>query len=391
MATLMMNNENVAPAHDNVPVSPAAGKATIKPVLIPVAQEQMIALNEAPKQEQVESEELHNEEQEEDEEDLDEEYDEEEEEEDEEEDEEDFDEDADNFGEQSLEVDAPLSFEEESREAIELASSLGLGSTDDALLRVGRNSENRISLTLNKYSQFLNSEAEVAQLYEGLSTEIDALRSALNSGIQKMVQELNVATTTDAIEAARNFMENFLRVVVERSVVHAEYREQTTVSVDDILAALNLLGRPLYYWNQPQAQTKSLGEQIEEAAAADEEREEEDEEYQPMDGDDMDEEFDSDEEEESEASEWNAEEAAASQEEEEVHWFENATFRRLVDVINRWEGFTIAEQGYAALMSSSEDYLNQLFDAAMKSAQYAARPQISHHDIKFAQSMAVKI
>jgi len=353
-------NENVK-LDLNVPVEPAA---SLKPVKVETPAEPTPEL-QPPKEEEAEDEE---------------EEEEDEESEEEESEVEDIDSEADEtYGEQSLEG-FPLSAEEEAREAAELAKSLGLGSTNEAIARVGAGSRSRVSSTLEKYSALIQSnEPEANQVYQGLTEEISALRTSIHSGIHKIVSDLDVSTVPDAIELAAATLENYLRVVAERSVVHCEYRDQEEVSAQDVLITLSALGRPVY-WGVQSTSTLVQG-----VIAEDDEK---DGDFVPMDeAEDDEEDSEASDEEDEEMDTW---EEAKEEEEETTFNFDAASFRRLIDVLNRWS-VSFNDEAYTVLQTSAEDYLSQLFSSASAAAQFAGRKDVEPVDVKFAHALVLKI
>jgi len=250
MTTLIMtNNENIEP---NLPVIASPLKALVKPIenivqLVSVVETPVLVV--APVQtEEEEDLDLEDDEVSEDE------VDDSSEEEEDEEIDDDIDSDNDEgYGEQSLEG-FPLSREEEAREAEELARESGLGSTNEALAHVGSSSGKRVGQTVERYNDLLGQDSEAKQLYEGLTLEINTLRSMINSGIHKVVSVMGVTATPSAVEEARAVLENYLRQVIDRSAVHSEYRDAQEVGINDILITLQALGRPLYWGEQQQQQ-----------------------------------------------------------------------------------------------------------------------------------------
>jgi len=241
---------------------------------------------------------------------------------------------------------------------------------------VGGHSDHRISTTLLKYNELIQKDSEAAQLYEGLTSEIIALRTAIDSGIHKIVSDLGVAATPSAVESARSSLENYLRVVVERSVVHCEYRDEAEVAVQDLLVTLSVMGRPLYWEEQALGATISLVQG--EVQAEDEQ----DDEFVPMDEGMEDEEEElSDDDDDMET--WDGKEEA----DEDIACFDRASFHRMVDVLNRWKGIQIAPEVYIALQSSAEDFLSQLFITAAKAVEYAGRKEVEANDVHFAQGL----
>jgi len=357
-ATVITNDvENVKP-NLNVPLEAPVSLKT--PIVQPVPEEVPAEANEEEEEEE------------------DEDYEEEEEEED------DMDSDADeHYGEQSLEG-FPLSAEEEAREAADLARSLGLGSTNEAISRVGAGSDKRISKTIDTYSELIRAnQPEATQVYEGLSEEITALRASIQSGIHKIVSDMNVTATPSAVELSAAALENYLRVIAERSVVHCEYRDEQEVSPQDVLVTLSALGRPVY-WGEQATSTLVQG------AIKDEEDESVDGDFVPMeDGEELsDEEVEEEDDEDEEMDTWDGKEGEG--EEEAPMNFESAAFRRLVDVVNRWQ-VSISDAAYTILQTSVEDYVNQLFSTASSAAQFAGRKEIEPVDVRFAQSIVLKI
>jgi len=279
-------------------------------------------------------------------------------------------------GEQCEEVDAPLTFDEESSDAIEMANQLGLNSTDDALSKVGEATQKRVSLTLSKYAELISHDKETEELYDNLTQEITVLRGTLEAGVAQLASQLGISLDRSGIEAARSFMENYLRLAVERSSVHCEYREQTQVVVQDVLSALAALGRPLY-WNSQAAVLVQQEDVIED---------EQDGDYQPGDEMEDDEESVSDEEDDMET--WDGKDEP---EDEDEQWFENNSFYKLVDVVNKTEGMTFSKEAYQALQASVEDYIFQLLKTSAQTAQFACRPCVVADDVRFAKTMAMRI
>jgi len=283
-------------------------------------------------------------------------------------------EDDETYGEQSLEG-FPLSQQEEAREAAELAKSLGLGSTNEAITRVG--SQKRVSTTIETYAALIQSnEPEANQVYQGLSEEINVLRSSVHSGINKIVSDTDITASAPAIELAAATLENYLRVITERSVVHCEYRDQEEVSAEDVLVTLSALGRPVYWGEQA---TSALVQ----GAIANEEDDEKDSDFVPMDeGED-----DADSEDDEEMETWDGKDEV---EEETPFHIETSTFRRLIDVLNRWN-VRLSDQAYTVLQTSAEDYLGQLFTSASAATQFAGRKEVEPVDVRFAQAVVLKI
>jgi hypothetical protein len=98
----------------------------------------------------------------------------------------------------SLEVDAPYAYDVEAKEAAELAKTLGFD-TDAALSHLGQQ-EKRVSFTITKYAELIsNSEKEVAQLYDGLTTEINNLRTSVDDGIRKISTDAQISINAGAV------------------------------------------------------------------------------------------------------------------------------------------------------------------------------------------------
>jgi hypothetical protein len=184
-----IDTENINPK-ENIPQQPAT--LALKPVALKPEEAVPVAEPVEEVEEAEEAEDL-----EEDEEDA--EY--------EEEDEEDEDEDidAEDEGEEiypedelSLEVDAPFATDVEAKEAAELAKTLGF-ETDSALSHLGQQ-EKRVALTITKYAELIsNSEKEVAQLYDGLTTEINNLRTSVDDGIRAITADAQIKMTHGAV------------------------------------------------------------------------------------------------------------------------------------------------------------------------------------------------
>ena len=359
---ILSNDENVKPFNlANVPVEASPLKAAKAPTTAEPAPAEQPAQEEEAEEEEEEEEEM----------------DEEEEEEESEIEDDIASEDDETYGEQSLEG-FPLSQEEEAREAAELAKTLGLGSTNEAITRVGASSQKRVSSTIDAYAALIQTnEPEANQVYQGLSEEITALRASIHSGINKIVSDLDVTTAPSAIELAAATLENYLRVITERSVYHCEYRDQEEVSADDVLIVLSALGRPVYFGEQ---RTSTLVQ-----GAIAQEDDEKDGDFVPMEDEDDDEELSDDEDEEMET--WDGKDEV---EEETSFNVDTAAFRRLIDVLNRWN-VTFGEQAYTVLQTSAEDYLGQLFSSASAAAQFAGRKEVDPVDVRFAQAVVLKI
>jgi len=107
---------------------------------------------------------------------------------------------------------------------------------------------------------------------------------------------------------------------------------------------------------------------------------EEDGEFIPM----ADEEDISDDEEDGDMETWEGKDEI----EDEVCYLDRASFKRLVDVLNSWQGITITDIAYSAMQTSAEDYLSQLFSAAYRATSFAGRREIENADIKFAHAMS---
>jgi hypothetical protein len=183
-----IDTENINPK-ENIPQQPAT--IALKPVALKPAEEAVPVAE--PVEEVEEAEEA--EDLEEDEEDA--EY--------EDEEDEDEDIDAEDEGEEiypedelSLEVDAPFATDVEAKEAAELAKTLGF-ETDSALSHLGQQ-EKRVALTITKYAELIsNSEKEVAQLYDGLTTEINNLRTSVDDGIRAITADAQIKMTHGAV------------------------------------------------------------------------------------------------------------------------------------------------------------------------------------------------
>lgn len=355
-----IDTENINPK-ENIPQQPAT--IALKPVALKPAEEAVPVAE--PVEEVEEAEEA--EDLEEDEEDA--EY--------EDEEDEDEDIDAEDEGEEiypedelSLEVDAPFATDVEAKEAAELAKTLGF-ETDSALSHLGQQ-EKRVALTITKYAELIsNSEKEVAQLYDGLTTEINNLRTSVDDGIRAITADAQIKMTHGAVEVIRTLMEHYLRTVLERSVVHAEYREASQVVVSDVLNVLNILGRPLY-WKGP---TEEVASEVAEADA------------EAMEEDAMEEEEAFDDDEEEDFSEEEDEEVDMGEEAEEENTSLNvAAFRRLVDVTNRWDT-ELSPESYACLQATTEDFLVSLIQASGRSSHFAGRREVTEEDVRFAQLM----
>jgi hypothetical protein len=184
-----IDSENINPK-ENIPQQPAS--LALKPVALKSAEE--AAPVAEPVEEVEEAEEA--EDLEEDEEDA--EYEEDEEDEDEDIDAEDEGEEIYPEDELSLEVDAPFATDVEAKEAAELAKTLGF-ETDSALSHLGQQ-EKRVALTITKYAELIsNSEKEVAQLYDGLTTEINNLRTSVDDGIRAITTDAQIKITPGAV------------------------------------------------------------------------------------------------------------------------------------------------------------------------------------------------
>lgn len=182
-----IDSENINPK-ENIPQQPAT--LALKPVALKPAEEAVAE----PVEEVEEAEEA--EDLEEDEEDA--EYEDDEEDEDEDIDAEDEGEEIYPEDELSLEVDAPFATDVEAKEAAELAKTLGF-ETDSALSHLGQQ-EKRVALTITKYAELIsNSEKEVAQLYDGLTTEINNLRTSVDDGIRAITTDAQIKITPGAV------------------------------------------------------------------------------------------------------------------------------------------------------------------------------------------------
>jgi hypothetical protein len=180
------DTENIKP-QDNIPQ--LAGAVALKPAETLIAPAKPVEEQpaEAVEDEEAEDEEEDSEYEEEDEEDIDEDID------------------AEDEGEEiypedelSLEVDAPFAYDVEAKEAAELAKTLGFD-TDAALSHLGQQ-EKRMSLTITKYAELIsNSEKEVAQLYDGLTTEINNLRTSVDDGIRKISSDAQISMNSGAV------------------------------------------------------------------------------------------------------------------------------------------------------------------------------------------------
>jgi len=265
--------------------------------------------------------------------------------------------------EQSVEVDAPFAPEEEAREALELAKALGLDSTDSALERMG-NIEKRFTSTLNKYGELISQEAEVAQLYDDLTSQIERLRASVTRGLQKMTEALEIKTAGDGLAAVRTQMEHFLRTVVERAILHGEYREAQEMEPNDVTSSLTLLGRSI-----PSQLSLLMAKDL-----ADDE--EQDGDFVPMEEEDM------DEEEEMEENEKPTEETQASQE----FWLESTSFNELVNIANSSE-LKIREDTYVVIQAAIEEFVLQLLRASVNVSHYNGRREVLSQDIQFAITM----
>lgn len=187
-----IDSENINPK-ENIPQQPAT--LALKPVALKPAEEAVPVAEPVEEVEEVEEAE-EAEDLEEDEEDA--EYEEDEEDEDEDIDAEDEGEEIYPEDELSLEVDAPFATDVEAKEAAELAKTLGF-ETDSALSHLGQQ-EKRVALTITKYAELIsNSEKEVAQLYDGLTTEINNLRTSVDDGIRAITTDAQIKITPGAV------------------------------------------------------------------------------------------------------------------------------------------------------------------------------------------------
>jgi hypothetical protein len=192
MATVIAHTdlENIKP-QENIPQ--VAGAVALKPAKIEAAP-QIVKPTKEIEETAEEAEDVEDEEEE------DAEYEDEE-----EEDSEDEDIDAEEEGEEiypedelSLEVDAPFATDVEAREAAELAKTLGF-ETDSALSHLGQQ-EKRIGSTIAKYAELIsNSDQEAAQLYDGLTTEINNLRTSVDDGIRAITAEAQLRISNGAV------------------------------------------------------------------------------------------------------------------------------------------------------------------------------------------------
>lgn len=266
----------------------------------------------------------------------------------------------------STEVDAPLARDVEAKEASELAMALGFDSPDSALSHLGQQ-EKRVALTINKYSELINtSEKEVSELYEGLTTEINTLRASIDEGIRKLGTDAQVQLNDSAIGVIRTMMEQYLRTVLARSVVHAEYRGSSGVIVTDILSVLSVMGRPLY-WKGCIEESVVTGD-ADDDDAMDEDQEEEEQEF-------------------SEEEEEEIEMDQAADDEEEDSSLSTPAFHRLIDVINHHESVELSADSYSCLQATTEDYIVSLVQASARSSHFAGRSEVTDEDVRFAQMM----
>eukprot|EP00005_Dracoamoeba_jomungandri_P002332 CAMPEP_0174261042 /NCGR_PEP_ID=MMETSP0439-20130205/11199_1 /TAXON_ID=0 /ORGANISM="Stereomyxa ramosa, Strain Chinc5" /LENGTH=360 /DNA_ID=CAMNT_0015345453 /DNA_START=29 /DNA_END=1108 /DNA_ORIENTATION=- len=288
------------------------------------------------------------------------------------------------LGEQSIWVQAPLDFEQESNDAIEMAKYFGLASTDDAVTKVGKG-EKHYQATVSRYEELIHQDQQLFDMYEGITLRINSLRSSFNSGISQIVSELGLSAESGAIEACRTLMENFLRVVAERASIYRDYKEASTIEVQDVLTALQSLGRPLYW-------SKTI-QQDEEDVVEDEAQPQE---PQRMDTDGMemedadDEEYEISDYEDDEDMAWEEEAEGAEEEEEEVFHFKTEEFKELVDAVSHTEEGDYSQDSLKALQHSVEDYICQLAQNSGKATVFAGRSTISPYDVKFAHSMTIK-
>ncbi len=125
------------------------------------------------------------------------------------------------------------------------------------------------------------------------------------------------------------------------------------------------MGRPLYW----KSSVESTEDQEEEVAA------------EAMECDGMEEDdFEEDDDEEEEVQMDNDEA------EEDDTWLDCATFRRMVDVINR-SNISVEDDSYSCLQATTEDFLTNLVQASARSSHFAGRKEITEQDVRFAQMM----
>jgi len=283
----------------------------------------------------------------------------------EEEEEEDIDEEQENqlyVDEQSVEVDAPLSAEQEAREALDLAQALGLGSTDEALNKLA--GDRRFTSTLDRYGELIGKEEEVSKLYEGFTSNIESLRKATREGIREMMSSTEISTNDDALEAFCIQLEQYLRVLVSRSVLHCDHRESQEVETNDVISSLSLMGRPV-----PSQLTLLF------ASNEAEDNEENDADFIPMDEEDDEEDMHE-----------NDTSVTEPQEEEAQFWIDSGVFSKLVDLTNRSDS-KFTSESYSAVQASVEDFMLLLIRSAADVSRYNGRTAPTAQDIRFAMTM----
>jgi len=134
-------------------------------------------------------------------------------------------------------------------EAIEYAGDLNIPSLEKALDRVGSNGV-LYSWVENKMKEL--GEEEMKE-YEKITGEIDMLQGYLREGLKRMLSLLtnNVVYVSDSTVAfCKELFERFAIVAIETAFHVSSLRENKIVTCSDMVEAMKMLGRNVYYDNE---------------------------------------------------------------------------------------------------------------------------------------------
>jgi len=283
-------------------------------------------------------------------------------------------------GEQAEEAN-PLSAEEEARGAEDAARAKGLKSTDDAQTLIGVNRPE--VKTLQAYETIINTDEETLKVYSTIDEEINETQRMLQDGILALGNSIGARSSSDALPRVRFVLQRFVGVVTEAAEAISNCRRAVSISPEDLIEALRVLGRTVYW----KGVTNELEENKENLA--DEEEEEDDEEFQPI-NEDEEEEDDEEGSSEYESSEEDSNEKINSTNEEEPdenHIIDTKAFTRLVE--NSVPESTVSIEGYDLVQSAAEDFLSSLLQSAASASKFRNpnTTEISVHDINFTLGM----
>jgi len=138
---------------------------------------------------------------------------------------------------------------DELEDALEYALQLNLPSLEGAIDRVG-SSGSLISWLENKMK---NMSDEEMKEYEKLTGEIDLVQGALKEGLKKVFSSLTenlVIVSDSSVSFCKELLEKFALIAIETAYQISCLRETKIVTSADMMEAMKMLGRSVYYDNE---------------------------------------------------------------------------------------------------------------------------------------------